>query len=917
MMGRLSAICILSLFPALGTAAEQPRMSEMQKAIQEFRVQTRNLGLRPESSGAGRRNGPKPKWHGRIYENLRNDLLDAVPHEIRQRGSHKSLLRRNQFGFNVAGPLAVPKLFSLARTTFFSVSYEGVRERISRSFLRTVPTGGERMGDFGHVVDQSGQPLPIFDPLSTRPNPDFESSRPVASGNLQYLRDPFPANHIPRARLDPVVLGRIGDIPEPNSDAGPFFRNNYFAVSPETNTANGMIVKVDHSLSDRQRLEFETAFSNGFAGTARLFPGPADPNPPDRRFHSRRGSLEHIWTISPRTVHTASLGVYTNSSRNEAEVVRMDRFGGSYSPLGRINPEGRSAHSTFVFREGISARRGKQTFRFSAQHAAYRVNAYSSYYPAGIFQFGAGLTSLPGIINTGHSFASYLLGLSEYAEVSRVMSPSYFRNSMTSLTARHQYEITPYLTISTGLGLEVHKPRVEKHDRQSTVDLKAVNPANSRPGALIAAGRGGRGRSFQPVRVRLEPSLSLAWNPARDSKTVLRMAYSRGYYAIPVYATQFGTQGFNTYPTFISPNVQLQPAVKLRNGLLAFAGTMPDLRPEAANDTVADLIDPSDRQPRIQSASLSLERQLPGAFVLTIGAGHVDGRNMLAGNAAVQPNAIPLDALAYRDQLNDEAFRRSLRPYPQYQGFDTGSVYPLGHYQRDAGYVRLEKRTSSGLGLTSTYEFSKQLDDYSTALQDLYDRENEWSLSAGNEPHRLSLTYVYELPFGAGKGLLGYSDWRRQLVEGWSISGITSLRSGEPLVLRPQFNNTGGVVRALRVNVVPDVDPRAANPGAESWFNPNAFAQPEDFTIGNASRTHPFLLTPPAQRHDLSLTKRFPLAAERTLEFNAVAFNFLNHANLNEPDTVIGPVSAPNINAGRIIGTTGGRVVQLGVRYSF
>jgi hypothetical protein len=53
------------------------------------------------------------------------------------------------------------------------------------------------------------------------------------------------------------------------------------------------------------------------------------------------------------------------------------------------------------------------------------------------------------------------------------------------------------------------------------------------------------------------------------------------------------------------------------------------------------------------------------------------------------------------------------------------------------------------------------------------------------------------------------------------------------------------------------------------------------------------------------------------VEFSAVGLNFLNHANWTEPDTTIGPASAPNVNAGKIIGSRGGRVIQIGLRYSF
>jgi hypothetical protein len=65
------------------------------------------------------------------------------------------------------------------------------------------------------------------------------------------------------------------------------------------------------------------------------------------------------------------------------------------------------------------------------------------------------------------------------------------------------------------------------------------------------------------------------------------------------------------------------------------------------------------------------------------------------------------------------------------------------------------------------------------------------------------------------------------------------------------------------------------------------------------------------------MNKRFAVHADHTVEFSASMFNFINHANWNSPDTEIGTTEAPNTNAGKIIGSEGGRVVQLGLRYNF
>ncbi|MBI2687212.1 MAG: hypothetical protein HYX27_12915 [Acidobacteria bacterium] len=940
---RWLAACVLSAAVALGWQQPQrPRtqppkpQSELERAVDEFKVLTRDLGLRPDAPVKRARGGASsPSWHGRLFENFRNDKLDATPHEVVQRGGSRNLLRRNQFGFNFGGPVVIPKLYDGSRKTFFNVSYEGVRERIGRSFLNTVAIPEERTGNFSKTVDSAGNPLPVYDPQSTRPNPSFNPASPVTEGNLQYLRDPFPDNRIAANRLDPVAVKAVSYYPLPNSNAGPFYRNNYFVFSPETNHANGMILKLDHSLTERQRLTFNGSFTNGKAVAPRYFDTIADSNSNDRDFNARRAALDWTFTKSAATIHTLSADVQSDRSvagrdgqQNALAAIGLGgplrdafpvfRYSG-YLGMGRNNPLSVGSHNYFYFTGAFSTRRGKHRLRASGQYRRYQVNAYLPENPAGAFQFGSSITSLPGIVNTGHPWAGFLLGLSESASATVVDNPSYWRGRYFRLQASDSYEYSKNLTFSVTFATEVSPPRVEKYDRFASVSLDAMNPFNNHPGALVFANRDGRGRSLQPARIRPETSFGLAWNPRGNAKSVVRLSYGLSYSSVPIYTTQWATQGFVGIPTVISPNIQLQPALRLVDGFPALPRPLPDLRPDAGNFTNADLVDASGTVPMYQSAGLSFERELPAQLIVAINLGHARGQHLFVSNSAANPNAIPLSNLVYRDALNNEAFRRTLRPYPQYQRFDVFSSWPAGNYKRNAAVFRMEKRSSSGLTLNATYEFSKQMDDYSGpyGIQDFYHRQNEWALTSSNNPHRLALSFAYELPIGSKKALLTYSDWRRHFVDGWSISGITSVSSGEPLALRPQFNNTGGLVDSLRVNLVPGVDPNVPDQGPGLWFNPAAFEQPADFTLGNGPRTHPHILTPGGQNHDLSVTKRFAVTTESVVELTATGFNFTNTGNWADPDTMIGPASAPNVNAGKIIGSRGGRVIQVGMRLSF
>ena len=862
-------------------------------------------------------------WHGRLFENFRNDFLDAVPHEIVQRGGKQGLLRRNQFGLNVSGPVVIPHLYNGGRATFFSFSYEAMRETIARTYLRTVPTMPERTGDWSSVVDQAGQLLPIYDPATTAANPAYDPSQPVSPANLAYTRTPYPGNRIPASGLDPVAQQQLRFYPAPNSDAGPFFRNNYFILAPEQNRADGVITRLDHNIRERHRLGGSLNFSNGVDGAAPWFPTIANPGPVSRDRRSRRLSIDHVFTLSPRSVNTLTLEAATSQTAN---LPLLDQKGEAfpyylfqpYLSMGTSYPVSRSARHTFQITDGFSTRWRQHRLRAIFAGVQEQTNSYWPQHPSGEYRFSAGLTSLPGIVNTGHAFASFLTGGAEYAERSIVTAPSYFRRTRGTIALRDQWELRQGLTLSFGLNFEFTEPRLEKYDRQSTVSFSQINPANGLPGAVAVASHGGFGRAFQPVVWSSEQTLGLAWNVLGSARTVARVNYSHSFSPPPLYQGQFGTQAFNGTITRVSPNPQLTPAATVAAGLPT-SGNYPDLRPESANFTVADLIEPTGRQSSFHSASASLEKELPGALVLTAGTSHTTGEHLLLGNTGSNPNAIHLPALAFRDLLNDEQFNRSQRPFPQYQRFEVFNSYPEGDYQRDAGFLRLEKRTSAGLSLAASYEFSKQFDNYSGpyGVQDYYNRQNEWSLSAGNNPHRLSLTYMYELPLGAGKMWLQMDDWRRYLVDGWSVSGVTTVASGEPLALRPQFNNTGGVVDALHVDTVPGVDPNVPNQGPELWFNPAAFSHPEDFTTGAASRTHPHLRNPGNQNHDLAINKRIAIAQDRSVEFSAAGFNFINNAVWTDPDVVIGTAHAPNLNAGRIIGSRGSRVIQLGLRVSF
>ena len=919
---------------------EKPELAEIQAAVQAFQQITASANLRPgqrvEGQASPARGGRARSWHGRVFEYLRNDILDAVPHEIVQRGGDRNLRRRNQFGFTMNGPIVIPKIHDGRGASFFTFSYEGTRERVGRSYLFTIPTAQQRFGDFSDLVDRAGRPRTVYDPASTRRNALHDPSRPVRRSNLEYDRAPFPDNRIPDYRIDHVARGANAVYPQPNTDVGPFLRNNYWANPSERNTPDGFIARVDHNVGDLQKITFNVNVSEGFQNTPDIYPTAGDPGRPDRSFSNRRVELADTVNLKPNLTYRGSLEVDTDiidtfslhGDRDFPDELGLHGVNGVVFPELRfrgyagLGPSRRSylrnAFTIYDLDNELILRNGDHTWTVVSSTKVVKFSTLELDSPSGSFAFNDRITGLPGINNTGDGFATFLLGQAWQAQATDQPQPAYIRRRSYQNSVSDQWQVNRNLTLTLRLNVNAGSPRTEKFDRQSTFDPDAPNPATGAPGALVFARQGGMGRAFQPFRVRAEPRLGMSWSPTKDRNTVVRGTLLRAYSPVTLRPGPFATQGFSGRRSPISQNSQLVPAVTLAQGIPSLPNTLPDLRGDFANNTDVDMIPRTDAQPTHNHASLEIEHKLPKGLILRARGRTTRGRDMLIGSQIAGLNRAPVSVLSYRDRLNEESFRRSLRPFPHVQQIRMNYQYPGGKYRYDEGRVNLQKRAGDGLSVDLEYAYRKRWDDYSgPGIQDPQDRSIAWGLSRGLRPQRFAVTYTYELPFGPGKAVFAQPGLWAKLASDWSVSGFTTWSSGDPIVLEPLFNNTGGIIPYLRVNAVPGVDPRVPKPRPEAWFNPEAFVDPSDFTLGNVPRTHPTLRNPDYRNNDIAVTKRVVLSQERSIEFLLQSFNFLNRGNWNDPDTEIGPAHARNANAGKIIGSRGGRVLQLGLRYHF
>jgi len=167
--------------------------------------------------------GGSTNFHGSLFEYLRNSIFDANSWANNRTCIKKSVFQRHQFGGTLGGPIWESK-----RLFFFGV-YEGRREGVPGTHVSTVPTDLQRSGDFSQTFNANGTQAVIYNPFTTRPNPD----RPG-----EFIRDPFPGNRIPTNLIDPVAAKVVAAFPSANTQGVAFTNALNFAAAGKTVTTN-------------------------------------------------------------------------------------------------------------------------------------------------------------------------------------------------------------------------------------------------------------------------------------------------------------------------------------------------------------------------------------------------------------------------------------------------------------------------------------------------------------------------------------------------------------------------------------------------------------------------------------------------------------------------------------------------------
>jgi len=142
------------------------------------------------------------------------------------------------------------------------------------------------------------------------------------------------------------------------------------------------------------------------------------------------------------------------------------------------------------------------------------------------------------------------------------------------------------------------------------------------------------------------------------------------------------------------------------------------------------------------------------------------------------------------------------------------------------------------------------------------------------------------------------------LLNGWELNSAVAVHGGQPFTVVASYNSSGNGDNADRVNVT-GINPFAGvshaivktpgSPGAVTWFNAAAFADPAAGTFGNERRNQYY--NPGFEDIDISVIKNTKITERLSLQLQAQMFNIVNHINL-------APIGAPQTGAGAAIGST-------------
>lgn len=943
----------------------------MSDAVEEFRVETSALKAEFGQTSGGVINVVTKmggnEFHGSLYEFLRNDAVDArnafATQPDPRTGRIKQVLRYNQFGGTVGGPVRIPKLYDGRNRTFFFAGYEQWRWRATGSpRLGTVAIPEFRTGNFTNLRDGQGRQIPLFDPTTTRVNP----------AGPGFVRDPLPNNIVPASRIDPLSAKVMPYQPLPNATpTDPFtFQNNFIALIPSSSDQGVSTMRVDHRATMNDSFFFRLSSTRNTRRDRGWGLNESDPVARDDQRDNHSAVVNYTRVLTPRVVNDLRVAAsrqwlpFRHPSFDQGwpgklgfpSQIPQDQFppvvlGGNLLNIGQASfSAGLRAQQYVQVVDGVNITSGRHSFKTGFDLRWSRLSFINRVNPSGRFDFGPALTGNPlQPANTGFGLASFLLG--EVGGGNIGVRPFFqYRSTPLGLYFQDDWKITRTLTWNLGLRYDVSFGPRELHDRYSSFDPFVQNSQTGRAGVLNYAGVNGAPDTFVNLdKNNVAPRVGFAWDPKGDGKMAIRGGYGIIYTISEIGHTggdNSNAAGFSVDTPFQGPAGTPAKAFQFSRGpsvILQPLGSAGG--PSAFRGFGVRYQDRNGRTPYMQQWNFTIQRSLWAGWVASGIYSGSRGIKLFGGNynlnqldprffsegLALQTNVPnPFAGQITSGPLAGAQVQRQqlLLPFPDYQ-----SVFTFGANNASSSFhsfqLLVEKRFSGGLSTMISYTGSKLISDNfalggggdASGTGDFrigaFNRRLEKAVDIDDVSRRLVASGVAEVPVGRGRRFgANLPKAVDALAGGWQFNTITTLQNGRPLQVRGSNNFTGINYPDLVANPSLPADQRGPN----RWFNPDAFRNPANFVIGNAPRTLPSTRGPGLVDVSFSVFKVFTFRERVRLETRWEMFNALNTVNYGMPNTSFTPNAQgvnTNANFGRIFSALEARRMQLGMRLTF
>jgi hypothetical protein len=574
-----------------------------------------------------------------------------------------------------------------------------------------------------------------------------------------------------------------------------------------------------------------------------------------------------------------------------------------------------SLSQTISFSEALSWIYGKHNLRFGGDYRRVHLDFLGGSNSTGTFTF-SGLFTEDAAQDpaTGSSLADLLLGLPQETTIDAAAGKSYLRDNVWDAYATDDWRALPWLTLNYGLRYEFFAPYTEKYNHLAMVDTDAAKSfpdvAEVQPGAPPSYSGNLPASLVFPFRTAFALRLGLALQLPKQ--TVLRAGFSMNY-TVGQYATFATTMAHQ--PTVLKPEfVNEQTNEAAYAGEFSLADGFPSPPSPATPTTPATpgsyALDPHYRLPYVEAWNVDVQKTLPWGIVMSAGYNGSKG-NHLDITSAPRPSA--------------SSPNTDFNPI-------TKQIIAIFNYEQsaafskfEAGTLRVNKRLSSGIALGANYQYSHSIDDAGSVggtstvvAQDWQHLNHEEGNSSFDQRHKVSGTYLYELPFGKDKSWVT-SGAASHILEGFSVSGSFTFATGTPLSPSYQAAESSvacGTAGSLR----PDRTGVSVAAGAGSlleWFNPAAYRAPVAANssypcavFGNASRNS--IAGPGTVQNNMSLAKTMQMGDTRSMEIRATLNNVFNTVQYSGVDT---NMASPT--AGQVTSAGSMRAFQFTAKFRF